>query len=29
MPAKSDDCLTYVGKDALGIDVTKADESYW
>jgi alkylation response protein AidB-like acyl-CoA dehydrogenase len=29
MPAKSDDCLTYVGKAALGVDVTKAEESYW
>ncbi|HDH03542.1 MAG TPA: acyl-CoA dehydrogenase [Actinobacteria bacterium] len=29
MPAKSDDCLSYVGKAALGIDVSKAEESYW
>jgi alkylation response protein AidB-like acyl-CoA dehydrogenase len=29
MPAKSDDCLRYVGKASLGIDVTKAEESYW
>ncbi len=29
MPAKSDDCLRYVGKAALGTDVTKAEESYW
>jgi alkylation response protein AidB-like acyl-CoA dehydrogenase len=29
MPAKSDDCLTYVGKAAMGTDVTKVEESYW
>lgn len=29
MPAKSDDCLRYVGKAALGTDVTKVEESYW
>ena len=29
MPAKSDDCLRYVGKASVGIDVTKAEESYW
>jgi alkylation response protein AidB-like acyl-CoA dehydrogenase len=29
MPAKSDDCLSYVGKMALGIDATKADQTYW
>lgn len=29
MPAKSDDCLRYTGKAALGIDVTKPSESYW
>lgn len=29
MPAKSDDCLRYAGKAALGIDVSKASESYW
>lgn len=29
MPAKSDDCLRYVGKAAMGTDVTKVEESYW
>lgn len=29
MPARSDDCLLYVGKQALGIDVTDPSESYW
>jgi alkylation response protein AidB-like acyl-CoA dehydrogenase len=29
MPAKSDDCLSYTGKMALGIDATKADQTYW
>lgn len=29
MPAKSDDCVQYVGKAALGRDVTDPDESYW
>lgn len=29
MPAKSDDCLRYAGKMALGIDASKADETYW
>lgn len=29
MVANSDECLTYVGKEALGIDVLKASESYW
>ena len=29
MPAKSDDCLSYAGKMALGIDATKADQTYW
>jgi alkylation response protein AidB-like acyl-CoA dehydrogenase len=29
MPATSDECLMYVGKAALGIDVTKLSESYW
>jgi alkylation response protein AidB-like acyl-CoA dehydrogenase len=29
MPAKSDDCLTYVGKAAMGTDVTRVEESYW
>jgi alkylation response protein AidB-like acyl-CoA dehydrogenase len=29
MPAKSDDCLRYVGKASLGTDVTKLEESYW
>ena len=29
MPAKSDECLVYVGKEALGFDVNKASETYW
>lgn len=29
MPAKSDDCLSYAGKAALGIDVSRPSESYW
>jgi alkylation response protein AidB-like acyl-CoA dehydrogenase len=29
MPAKSDDCLTYVGKALLGINVKALDQSYW
>jgi alkylation response protein AidB-like acyl-CoA dehydrogenase len=29
MPAKSDECLWYVGKEALGFDVNKASETYW
>jgi alkylation response protein AidB-like acyl-CoA dehydrogenase len=29
MPATSDECLFYVGKAALGIDMTKISESYW
>ena len=29
MPAKSDECLTYVGKAALGLDLTSPSESYW
>ena len=29
MPARSDDCLTYAGKAALGIDLAKPTESYW
>ena len=29
MPAKSDDCLTYVGKAHLGINVRAIDQSYW
>ena len=29
MPAKSDDCLSYAGKMALGIDASKADQTYW
>ncbi len=29
MPAKSDDCLSYLGKMALGIDASKADQTYW
>lgn len=29
MPAKSDECLWYVGKEALGYDVNKASETYW
>ena len=29
MPAKSDECLWYVGKEALGFDTNKASETYW
>jgi len=29
MPATSDECLMYVGKAALGIDVSKISEIYW
>jgi alkylation response protein AidB-like acyl-CoA dehydrogenase len=29
MPAKSDECLSYVGKAALGVDLTKTAELYW
>jgi alkylation response protein AidB-like acyl-CoA dehydrogenase len=29
MPARSDDCLSYVGKQALGIDTTDPADSYW
>lgn len=29
MPAKSDECIWYVGKEALGFDVNKASETYW
>ncbi len=29
MPAKSDECLWYVGKEAFGYDVNKAAETYW
>ncbi len=29
MPAKSDECLWYVGKEALGFDINKASETYW
>jgi alkylation response protein AidB-like acyl-CoA dehydrogenase len=29
MPAKSDQCLTYVGKAALGLDVLSAKDSCW
>ena len=29
MPAKSDECIWYIGKEALGIDVNKASETYW
>ena len=29
MPAKSDDCLVYVGRAAMGLDVDKASETYW
>ena len=29
MPAKSDECLWYVGKEALGFDINNADETYW
>jgi len=29
MPATSDECLMYVGKAMLGIDVSKTSETYW
>ena len=29
MPAKIDECLWYVGKEALGFDVNKPSETYW
>ncbi len=29
MPAKSDECLWYVGKEAFGIDINKPSETYW
>ena len=29
MPAKSDDCLSYVGKAMLGLDVKSPLSSYW
>lgn len=29
MPAKSDECLWYVGKEAFGVDVNKPSETYW
>ena len=29
MPAKSDECLWYVGKEAFGIDINKISETYW
>jgi alkylation response protein AidB-like acyl-CoA dehydrogenase len=29
MPATSDECLMYIGKAALGIDVSKTSETYW
>ncbi|MDZ4688429.1 MAG: acyl-CoA dehydrogenase family protein [Planctomycetaceae bacterium] len=29
MPARSDDCLTYIGRAVLGIDVTNPLTSYW
>jgi alkylation response protein AidB-like acyl-CoA dehydrogenase len=29
MPAKSEDCLTYVGKAVLGLDVMSPKSSYW
>jgi len=29
MPAKSDECLWYIGKEALGFDTNKASETYW
>ena len=29
MPAKSDECLWYIGKEAFGFDTNKASETYW
>ena len=29
MPATSDECLLYIGKAALGIDMSKISETYW
>jgi len=29
MPAKSDECLSYVGKEAFGTDINKISETYW
>ena len=29
MPATSDECLLYVGKSALGFDMTRVSETYW
>jgi len=29
MPATSDECLLYLGKSALGFDMTRLSESYW
>ena len=29
MPAKSDECLWYVGKHAFGIDINQPSETYW
>ncbi len=29
MPATSDECLLFLGKSALGFDMTRVDESYW
>lgn len=29
MPATSDECLLFLGKEALGFDMTRVDESYW
>jgi hypothetical protein len=29
MPATSDECLIYVGKSALGLDLDKLSDTYW
>jgi len=29
MPATSDECLLFLGKEALGFDMSRIDESYW
>ncbi len=29
MPARSDDCLTYVGRAVLGVDIADPTQSYW
>jgi len=29
MPATSDECLFYVGKAALGLDVNRPEDTYW